>query len=213
MKDKIHPYNYSEKKNTFQYLLDYGVPLVLFWLYFQFYNFGKITPSEIIKTAGLLAINLLSITLVIGPACRLFPALEPLKSYRKSWGVASFLAALAHTVLVFVYIFNFNFLKFIDTSNPKFLGFLFGLMAFFILLAVTLTSFKKILSSLDPKVWKMIQTTSYLALILALAHFYLVESKDGVLVIKRLLGQITFAFAILAVFLRLLVIILPIKPK
>lgn len=195
------------------YFLDYGVPIFLFWAYFQFYNFGKITPSEMIKTTGLSAISLLSITLAIGPACRFFPSLEPLKAHRKIWGIASFLAALAHTVLIFVYFFNFNFLKFIDTSNQKFFGFLFGLVAFFILLAVTLTSFKKISNSLDPKVWKMIQTTSYLALILALAHFYLVESKDGVLVIKRLLGQITFAFAILVVFLRLLVIILPIKPK
>lgn len=195
------------------YFLDYGVPLLLFWLYFQFYNFGKITPSELIKTTGLLAITLLSLTLVIGPACRFFPFLEPLKAHRKVWGIASFLAALAHTILILIYFFNFNFLKFIDTSNPKFFGFLFGMIAIFILFVVTLTSFNKIIHSLDPKVWKMIQTTSYLALIFAIAHFYLVESKDGVLVIKRLLGQITFAFATLVVFLRLLVIILPIKPK
>lgn len=201
MKDKTH------------HLLDYGVPIFLLWIYFQFYNFGKITSQEMIKTTGLLAIGLLSITLVIGPACRFFPSLEPLKAHRKAWGIFSFLAALTHVILIFIYIFHFNFLKFIDISNPKFLGLLSGLIAFFILLIVTFTSFKKILYALDPKVWKMIQTTSYLALIFALLHFYLVESKDGVLVIKRLLGQITFAFAAFVVLLRLLVIILPTKPK
>lgn len=62
---------------------------------------------------------------------------------------------------------------------------------------------------MNPKVWKFIQTTSYLALILTVIHFYLVESQDGVLVIKRLLGQITFAFAIFAVLFRLIVELLP----
>lgn len=213
MKNKAHPYHFTDQKNAFQYLLDYGLPIFLFWAYFQFYNFGKVTPSEMVKTTGLLAISLLSITLVIGPACRFFPALESLKAHRKIWGISSFLAALAHTILILIYFFKFNFLKFIDTSNPKFLGFLLGLIALFILLIVTFTSFKKILYSLDPKVWKMIQTTSYLALIFAIAHFYLVESKDGVLVIKRLLGQITFAFAAFVVLLRFLVIMLPVKPK
>lgn len=213
MKDKTHPYHFTDKKNAFQYLLDYGLPVLLFWAYFQFYNFGKFTPQEMIKTAGLLAIGLLSITLVIGPACRFFPSLEPLKAHRKAWGICSFLAALAHVILIFIYLFHFNFLKFIDVSNPKFLGLLSGLIAFFILLVVTLTSFKKVLYSLDPKVWKIIQTTSYFALIFAVAHFYLVESKDGVLVIKKLLGQITFAFAGFVVFLRLLVVILPVKRK
>lgn len=213
MKNKSHPNHFSDQKSFFQNILGLGLPLFLFWAYFQFYNFGKITPSEMVKTTGLLAISLLSLTLVIGPACRFFPSLEPLKSHRKTWGIASFLAALTHTLLILIYFFNFNFLKFIDTSNPKFLGFLLGSMALFILLVVTLTSFKRILYSLDPKIWKMIQTTSYLALFFAVAHFYLVESKDGVLVIKRLFGQITFAFAGFVVLLRLLVMILPTKLK
>lgn len=208
---KNHPYHYSAEKDIIQRLIDVGVPVVLFWLYFQFYNFGKVTPSEMVKTTGLLAIVLLSLTLLIGPACRFFPVLDVLKAHRKFWGISAFLAALIHTSLIFIYFYKFNFLKFVDFSNPKYLGILAGLLALFILAVVTATSTKRAVESLSPNVWKMIQTTAYLALILAVLHFYIVESKDGVLVIKRLLGQITFAFALLTALIRLFVLILPNK--
>lgn len=201
-----HPYHYSDEKSITQRLIDLGVPVGLFLMYLLLYNFGKITPSEMIKTTGLLAIALLSITLVIGPACRFFPSLDILKAHRKVWGISAFLAAFTHVVLIFIYFYKFNFLKFVDFSNPKYLGILAGLISLSVLAVVTATSTKKAVESLSPKIWKMIQTTAYLALILAILHFYIVESKDGVLVIKRLLGQITFLFAGLVVLLRLIVL-------
>lgn len=205
-KISAHPYHYSQEKDLFQRLIDIGVPLSLFWIYFQFYNFGKVTPSEMIKTTGLLAIALLSITLFIGPVCRFFPALDILKAHRKFWGILAFLAALVHTILVLIYYFKFNFLKFVDFTNPRYPAVFTGLLALTILLIVTLTSNKKALTALSPKIWKVIQTTSYLALILAFIHFYLAESTNGVLVIKRLLGQITFGFAAFVVLFRLVLL-------
>lgn len=206
-----HPYHYYVDKGLIQRLIDLALPAALFLIYFRFYNFGKFTPHEMVKTTGLLAIALLSLTLIIGPACRFFPTLDALKAHRKFWGISSFLAALTHTLLVFIYYFKFNFWKFIDFSNPKYLGILTGLIALVILAIVTATSTKKALESLSPKIWKMIQTTAYLALILAVLHFYLVESKDGVLVIKKLLGQITFAFAVFVVIARFIIMFLPSK--
>lgn len=208
-----HPYQYTNDKNFLQRLIDWGLPIILFLLYFQFYNFGKITPSEMIKTMGLMSIALLSITLIIGPACRFWPALDTLKVHRKFWGISSFLAALSHTALVFVYYFKFNALKFVDFTNPKTIGILAGLLALAILLMVTLTSNKKALTNLSPQTWKLIQATSYLALISAIIHFYIVESSDGVLVIKRLLGQITFGFAGFVVIVRLFLLLLPNQRK
>ncbi len=209
MKNNAHPYHYSENKSIIQRLIDFGVPLGLLWFYFQFYNFGKVTPSEMVKTSGLLAIALLSLTLLIGPACRFFPFLNVLKAHRKVWGILSFIFAFLHVSLIFVYFYKFNFLKFVDFSNPKYLGILAGLIALFILAVVTATSTKKAMESLSPNIWKMIQTTAYLALLLAVIHFYIVESKDGVLIIKRLLGQITFGFAAIVIAIRLLVSFLP----
>lgn len=192
--------------NKVKTLLDFGVPILLFLLFFVFYNFGKITPSEMVKTTGLLSISLLALTLIVGPLSRIFPPLEPLKEHRKIWGILSFLVALAHTGLVYIYFFKFNLLRFVDTSNPKYNGILSGLLALLILFIVTLTSNQKAINKLSPKIWKLVQTTSYLALILASLHFFLMEQVNGALVIKRLLGQITFWFAILAIALRVVVI-------
>ncbi len=207
-KTNNHPYHYSSE-TPLQRLVDFAVPLGLLYFYFQFYNFGKITPSEMIKTSGLLAVALLSLTLLIGPLCRFFPGLDGLKVHRKAWGIFAFTAAFVHTILIFIYYFKFNWLRFVDISNPKYLGLLTGLVALTILALVTFTSNKKALTALSPGAWKAIQTTSYLALILAVIHFYLVESVNGVLVIKRLVGQITFGFATAVVLFRLLFSFLP----
>ena len=90
-KTKVHPYHYSVDKNFIQRLIDWGVPLGIFFLYFEFYNFGKFTPSEMVKTTGLVAIFLLALTLFVGPLARFIPSLDILKAHRKFWGIASFL--------------------------------------------------------------------------------------------------------------------------
>lgn len=205
---KVHPYHYSKDKNILQRLIDIAVPVGLFWVYFQFYNFGKIIPSEMIKTSGLLAVALLSLTLIIGPICRYFPYLNLLKAHRKFWGILSFFVALTHAVLIYIYYTNHNLSKFFDPSSPKYYGLLAGLASLIILLTVTLTSNKWALNSLSQKTWKFIQSLAYLALIFAAVHFYLVESSNGVLVIKRLLGQITFGFVVFVVMVRLFLLLL-----
>lgn len=213
MTKQSHPYHYSENKKIIQRLVDFGVPIGLFYLYFQFYNFDKITPQEMIKTTGLLAIALLSLTLIIGPVCRFFPSLDFLKAHRKFWGILSFFVALSHGALIYIYYANYNLAKLFNPSNPKYYGLLVGLISLIILLTVTLTSNKWLLNSLNPKMWKLIQSTAYLALVFAVLHFYLVESTNGALVIKRLLGQITFAFAALTVLIRVFILLFPSSQK
>lgn len=210
---KSHPYHYSEDKNFTQQLIDWGVPIGLFFLYFQFYNFGKFTPSEMVKTTGLMALSLLSLTLIAGPIARFFSFLNVLKAHRKFWGITSVVFLLTHILLVFIFYFKFNIYRFIDFNNPKATGLSVGLLATGILLLVTFTSSKRVLQNLDPKIWKAIQITSYLALILSIAHFYLMEQVNGILVIKRTLGQITFWFAIIVIIIRLFVLCLPNKKR
>lgn len=206
---KSHPYHYHIDKKFRHRLVDFAIPIGLFLLFFLFYNFGKITPSEMIKTSGLLAISLLGITLLVGPLARFFPGLDFLKAHRKFWGITSMLIAIAHVLLVVIFYYKFNLGRLVDISHPKFAGILSGELALFILILVTLTSNNKALTKLNPQVWKAIQLTSYLAMALAISHFYLMELVSGVLVIKRLLGQITLAFAVLVVAARLLVLLLP----
>lgn len=209
MKLVQHPYDYSIDKTLKFRLIEAGVPVVLLLLFFIFYNFGEITPSEMVKTSGLLAISLLGVTLVIGPLTRLFPQLDNLKAYRKFWGILSFVIALVHVALVFIFYYKFSIWRFVDFSHPKYPGILSGLLALVILLLVTLTSNQRALTKLSPKQWKIIQTTSYLALFLAIVHFYLMETVDGVLIIKRVAGQITYVFSILVILARILILFLP----
>lgn len=208
-KSAAHPYHYSVDKNIIQHFLDWGVPIGLFLVYFQLYNLGKFTPSEMVKTTGLLSLSLLSLTLFVGPLARLIPALDILKAHRKFWGITSFLLALTHVVLVFIFYFKFNLFKFIDLASPRSLSINTGILAMLFLLLVTLTSNPKALKNLNPKTWKAIQLTSYLALILALTHFYLLRQVDGTLIFKGLLGQLTFGFALIALILRLIIFFLP----
>ena len=65
---QAHSYNYSENKSVIQRLIDIGIPLGLFWLYFQYYNFGKITPSEMAKIIKYGCINF--------PECQFLSNLE-----------------------------------------------------------------------------------------------------------------------------------------
>ncbi|MBI2086273.1 ferric reductase-like transmembrane domain-containing protein [Candidatus Daviesbacteria bacterium] len=208
-RSKSHPYHYFEEKNLIQRLIDIGVPLGMFFFYFQFYNFGQFTPKEMVKTTGLLAVALLSLTLLIGPACRFFSALDVLKAHRKFWGVLSFFIALIHGILVYIFYANYNLAKLFNPASPKYYGLLAGLASLAILLTVTLTSNQKALNALNPKTWKMIQSTAFIALIFAVLHFYLVESVNGVLVIKRVVGQITFGFASFVIVFRILTSLFP----
>lgn len=197
------------EKNSFQVLLDYLVPAAVFLLFFIFYNNFQISASEMVKTTGLWSIALLGLTLIVGPISRAFPGLGFLRANRKIWGLGSFFVGLTHVLLVLIFFWDFNLYKFVDVTNPRYGGILAGLEALAILLVVTLTSSSKIVGKLHPTVWKIIQTTSYIALFLALTHFYIMETKDGVLVIKRLLGQLTFWFTVIVLLARILIIFLP----
>lgn len=211
MANKNQINRYGGSSNTTGRLIDWIIPLGLFFLFFFLYNHGKITFSEMIKTSGLFAIALLGITLLIGPLTRILPSLDFLKVHRKLWGILSVISVLVHASLVTAKIYKFDFSRFINFTHPKYPGLLSGLLALVLLLLVTFAPNRKAASSLGPGFWKVVQLASYLALFLACLHFYLMESVGGVLVIKRLLGRITFGFAALVVLVRILIIFLPKK--
>ena len=77
------------------------------------------------------------------------------------------------------------------------------MIALGILLLVTLTSNQKAIDSMSPKTWKIIQSTSYLALVFALLHFYLLSLEEGVFILKNLLIQIIFWFSAVVLVLRI----------
>lgn len=204
-----HPYHWEKKKHASHRFFDIAVPFALLLGFYRFYNEGVINPSEAVKTTGLWAISLLALTLVVGPLSRIFSLFEHLKAHRKVWGVTAFWAAVLHIGLVFHFFWKWDLTRLWDITHPRYNGIGAGLLAVIILALVTFTSQEKVIKKINPGTWKMLQTTSYLALILAVLHFFFMEQRDGVLVIKRTLGQITFWGSITVIAARLLVFFLP----
>ena len=154
---------------------------------------------------------MLSITLFIGSLSRFIPAVNILKVHRKHWGIASFVLAIIHTFLVIMFFYKFDFFRLFNFTKSNTIGIQAGLIALLILFMVTVSSFHMIFEKLPEGMWKKLQMTSYIALALVVLHFFLMEQKDGVFVIKRLLGQITYWFAFVVLIARIVVAIFPKK--
>lgn len=194
----------SPKTDLLTQIIIYELPFSLFILFFLFYNFGFASPTEFTKTFGLMAITLLAFTLLINPLANYFPIFARFRSAGKPWGIACVLCVVIHLALVLVYRYNFDLIKMFDPSKRIFWGLITGFISFFALLYKLFNPVKKSFSNLPNSIWKNLITVTYLALILAFVHFYLVESTaSGVLVIKKLLGQIIFGFSGFVVLLRL----------
>lgn len=197
--------NQTTRRNSIKWMLHILVPVLVFVLYLVTYNKFKITVSEMIKTTGLWSITLLSVTLLVGPLSKYIKIFNQLKIHRKFWGITSFCVAITHFVLVLHKYYQWDIVGLLSFSNPKVAPVWAGLIATILLFLITITSNKKSIEVMGPKKWKLFQTMSYLALGFVILHFYLAETKDGVLVIKRFMGRFALVFGIVAILVRLAV--------
>jgi nitrite reductase/ring-hydroxylating ferredoxin subunit len=118
-------------------------------------------PVMIIRAFGTCAILLLHIVLCIGPLARLDRRFVPFLFNRRHLGVATFLVACIHGVLVVGYYHGFG------TVNP-FVSL--GLGALLILFLMAATSHDFWLKNLSPRVWKGLHMGVYLAYALVIMH-------------------------------------------
>lgn len=199
-----HKHTEFEKK-LINKIVDWTVPIAIFLLFLIFYNHFKISYSQMIKNTGLTAITLLGITLFVGPAGKFFKFANQLKIHRKFWGISSFYFGVAHATLAFYKHYNISLSELFNPQDEHFTGIISGLASLILLFLITITSNKKSIDWLGAKRWKAFQTLSYLALFLAILHFYLMETTAGAFVIRRLLGKIAFAFSIIVIILRIAV--------
>ncbi|MDO8339794.1 MAG: hypothetical protein Q7T16_04005 [Candidatus Burarchaeum sp.] len=149
------------------------------------------TSTSFIRFLGLSGFFLLCITLIIGPLSVLWPkAYAVLIEPRRATGIASFVFLLAHFLLVLTTVFSFN-LAFIFSVHSNLTAFL----AFLILIALTLTSNDFSIRVLGAGNWKNFQRLTYLAFVLAFAHFLL---KVEGLAIQNIRGTTVYNLAQLA---------------
>ena len=141
------------------------------------------TPVQIlIRATGSLAFLQLSFLLCIGPLARLTPRFKPFLYNRRHLGVATFLVALVHAVLVTVWYHGFgvlNPLLSLLVSNPRYdslAGFPFeslGLAALLMLFVLAATSHDFWNANLGPGLWKALHMLVYPAYALLVAHVVL----------------------------------------
>jgi len=138
------------------------------------------TPVQILlRATGTLAFLQLSFLLCIGPLARLTPRFKPFLYNRRHLGVATFVVALVHGVLVTLWYHGFGELNPIVSllvSNPRYdslAGFPFeslGLAALLILFLLAATSHDFWNANLGPGLWKAIHLLVIGAYGLLVAH-------------------------------------------
>ncbi len=167
----------------------------------------------LIRAFGTLAILVLHIVLLIGPACRLWPYFLPILYNRRHLGVSLFIIAAVHGVLSLTWFHgntDVNPLISLFTANKHYGSIAYfpfqtlGFAALIILAAMAFTSHDFWLSFLSPKFWKAMHMLVYLAYALVIMHVALgiiQFEKSPLLVVLLLSGLLIISAAhILAAF-------------
>ncbi len=135
-----------------------------------------------IRFLALSAFFLLCVTLAIGPLAVLAPQqFAPLIEPRRSIGLAAFIFALLHAILVVALYFSWDF-----ATAFSFQSNLIAIPAFAILVALALTSCDFAVQKMGMVKWKLLQYFAYPAFVLIAIHFAL---KANGLVAKQGLAQ------------------------
>lgn len=129
-------------------------------------------PS-LVGAMGMSAFFILCASLLIGPVAVLRPKFGlPLIGARRAVGLAAFVFALLHALIVIGIVLGWN-LAFLISQTPLAVG----LAALLAILAITLTSNDWAERHLGAGRWKTIQRLNYLAFALALWHFIMMAKS------------------------------------
>ena len=164
-------------------------------------------PQILFRALGALAFSLLTLILCIGPLARFSPRFLPLLYNRRHLGVACFLLALLHAVLVLVWYHGFsdvNPLVSLLVSNPRYdsiQGFPFeslGLAALAILFVMAATSHDFWNANFGPGLWKALHMGVYFAYAALVGHILLgaVQNDRGIAYPAAVGGAAAFVIAL-----------------
>ena len=143
---------------------------------------------SMIRATGTCAISLLTVILCIGPLSRLNPRVLPLLYNRRHLGVATFLVALVHAILVVGYYHGAGDMNplvslLVNTTRGGVPFELFGIAALAVLFLMAATSHDFWLKNLSPPVWKSLHMAAYAVFVLLVIHvsFGALQSERAVL--------------------------------
>lgn len=140
-------------------------------------NKAGANPIEFaLRFFGVMALILILITLAITPIRRL-TNLNYLIKYRRLFGLFAFFYAFLHTSVYVIFDKNMNLIEvFKDVIKRPFISI--GMLAFLLLIPLTITSFNQVRKKMQGKTWLNLHKFSYLIGILGVFHYYLLVKSD-----------------------------------
>ena len=149
---------------------------------------GANPPEFMTRTTGMLTLVFLMITLAVTPV-RKITGLNWLVKFRRMLGLFAFFYGFLHllTYIWFDRYFNFRSIPG-DVVTRPFIAF--GMLAFFLMVPLAITSTNKMVKRLGGKRWNLLHKLIYLAGVAGVLHFWLFVKSD-----TRL--PLTFGFILL----------------
>lgn len=207
------------------------VPFLFLLFLWVFYGYGETTYLMLNKMLALDGLVLIGASLLLGPLARLFPKrLSRFLRHRKALGLWGFAFIVPHVLLSLQLFYSFDFglllgapegVGIINGAVALLMQFwlllnagifrpslMAGIISFFFLLIISLTSNAWSERKIGYKKWKALQRASYAAVALALAHMLLMEQTPAGLLLIRPVGIAIFLFALLVLFARAYVLLL-----
>lgn len=152
------------------------VPLVLL-LWDVYRKQVGANPQEFMtRTSGMLTLVFLMTTLAVTPA-RKITGLNWLVKFRRMLGLFAFFYGFLHllTYLLFDRYFNLRSIPG-DVATRPFIAF--GMLAFFLMVPMAITSTNKMVKRLGGKRWSLLHKLIYFACVAGVLHFWLLVKSD-----------------------------------
>lgn len=164
------------KFNKFLIFINALVPLAfLFWdAYFQ--KLGANPVEFFLRTTGVLTLVFLFITLAVTPLRKFF-GWNALVKFRRMLGLFAFFYAFLHLITYGVFDKSFDISAIVsDVWQRPFIAV--GMLAFFLLIPLAVTSTNGMIKRLGGKNWARLHKLTYVIAILGVIHFWMIVKSD-----------------------------------
>lgn len=141
--------------------------------------FGKLGANPVeffLRTTGVLTLVFLLITLSISPL-RKYYGWNQLIKFRRMLGLYAFFYGFSHLITYSVFDKSLSLSAIVsDVWQRPFIAV--GMLAFFLLIPLAITSTNKMIKRLGGKNWARLHKTIYLIAILGVIHFWMIVKSD-----------------------------------
>jgi methionine sulfoxide reductase heme-binding subunit len=164
------------KFNKILISLNAFVPLILFTFDAIRGNLGTNPIEFFLRTTGIMTLVFLLITLSVTPLRKLF-GWNLLIKYRRMLGLYAFFYGCLHLATYSIFDKSFNISAIAgDVFQRPFIAV--GMLAFFLLIPLAITSTNSMIKKLGGKNWAKLHKLAYPIAILGVLHFYMIVKSD-----------------------------------